>query len=130
MKQIGTSGLRGGLIFLNAGYGSLPPALFEDLVEWHAAKCSHIDCCICISAWVLTNGFDWQILFKFHPLDSSELVVQKLSNAFSAVTDEMMTEWARSGCKSARPLMPLKPIAFELTGRTFFWEPERISQTW
>jgi hypothetical protein len=130
MKQIGASGLRGGLIFLNTGYGSLPPTLFEDLVERHAAKRPHVECCICISAWVLTNGFDSQIQFKFHPLDSSEPTVQKLSDAFSAATDEMMTEWARSGFKSKRPLMPLNPIAFEIAGRTFFWEPEHVSQTW
>jgi hypothetical protein len=130
MKQIGTSCLRRGLIFLNTGYSSLPPSLFEDLVERYAAKRPHIECCICISAWVLTNGFDWQIQFKFHPTDSSEPVIQKLSAAFSVVTDEMMTEWARSGFKSKRPLMPLKPIAFEIAGRTFFWEPGRISPTW
>ncbi len=131
MKQIGTSNLRGCLIFLNTGYGSLPPSLFEELVEKYAAQCpADINCCICISVWVLTNGFDWQILFKFHPLDSPEPMVQKLSNAFSTATNEMMTEWARSGFKTKRPLMPLKPIAFEIAGRTFFWEPERISQPW
>jgi hypothetical protein len=130
MKQIGTPGLRGGLIFLNTGYGSLPPTLFQDLVERHAAKRTHIECCICISIWVLTNGFDSQIQFKFHPLDSCEPMVQKLSDAFSAATGEMMAEWARSGFESKRPLMPLKPIAFEIAGRTFFWEPERIAQTW
>ena len=131
MDRIGNSDLNGGLIFLNTGYGSLPPSVFEKLVERYAAKYpAEIGFCICISAWVLTNGFDWQILFSFHPLESPHPIVKKVSNAFSAVTNELMTEWARSGFKARRPVMPLKPIAFEIAGRSFSWEPERIPPTW
>jgi len=131
MQRIGTSGLRGCLIFLNSGYGSLPPSLFEELVEKYAAKYpAEISCCICISVWVLTNGFDWQILFKFYPVESREPMIQQCGDAFVAVTNEMMTEWAQSGFKVRRPVLPLKPVAFEVAGRTFVWEPERLSQTW
>ena len=118
-------------VVLEHRLGSLPPSLFEGLTNRYAAKYpAEISCCICISVWVLTNGFDWQILFKFHPHESPEPIVQKLSNAFSAVMNKMMTEWARSGFKAQRPFLPLKPVGFEIAGRTFAWEPERIPTTW
>jgi len=50
--QFGGEHLQGGLIFLNTGYGSLPPALFEMLVERYAKKDStQIASCVCISVW-------------------------------------------------------------------------------
>ena len=127
-ELLGNVGLRGGLIFLNTGYGSLPPALFEKLVGRYAAKdSSQIEHCLCISAWVLTNGFDWNIQFKFHPHDSSEPIVQKLETAFETTMNEFMTEWVRQGMQSpGRRLPPLKPVAFEIAGRNFTWEPPDV----
>ena len=124
--------MHGGLIFLNTGYGSLPPALFESLVERYSAKdSSQIECCVCISTWVLTNGFDWNIQFKFHPHGSSEAAVQSLEAAFSEVVNDFMTEWVRQGLQpSGRSLPPLKPVAFDIAGRSFFWEPPQVPRSW
>lgn len=100
---------------MNTGYGSLPPTLFEHLVERYARKdTTQIDDQVCISAWVLTNGFDWQIQFKFYPSDSPKPVIRKLRMAFCKVLDETMTVWARSGFKPSRDcLLPLKPLSLK-----------------
>jgi hypothetical protein len=129
---LGNAEMRGGLIFLNTGYNSLPPALFETLVERYSAKDStQIKCCVCISAWVLTNGFDWNIQFKFHPHDSSEPAVQILESAFGEIMNEFMTEWVRQGLRpSKKSLPPLKPVAFEIAGRNFIWEPPEVPHSW
>ena len=131
-ETLGNSEMHGGLIFLNTGYGSLPPALFESLVERYSAKdSSQIECCVCISTWVLTNGFDWNIQFKFHPHGSSEAAVQSLEAAFSEVVNDFMTEWVRQGLQpSGRSLPPLKPVAFDIAGRSFFWEPPQVPRSW
>ena len=129
---LGKPEMRGGLIFLNTGYGSLPPSLFEMLVERYAAKdSSQIEYCICISAWVLTNGFDWDIQFKFYPEESPEPVIDVLKAAFGPSVDELMTAWARNGFRPTREsLLPVKPVAFDIAGRTFAWEPPDVPRSW
>jgi hypothetical protein len=131
-EHLGNAEMRGGLIFLNTGYGSLPPALFESLVERYSAKdSSQIQCCVCISTWVLTNGFDWNLQFKFHPQGSPEAAIQSLEAAFFEVVNDFMAEWVRQRLRpSGRSLPPLKPVAFDIAGRNFTWEPPQLPRSW
>jgi len=129
---LGRNNIRGGLIFLNTGYGTLPPALFEKLVVRYASKDStQIESCVCISIWVLTNGFDWNIQFKFNPQGSQEAGIKSLEAAFYEIVDDFMTEWVRRGPQpSGRSLRPLHPVAFDIAGRKFTWEPPQVPPSW
>ena len=121
----------GGVILLNTGYGSLPPKIFEQLVERYAKKDSkHIDAVACISVWLITNGFDTNMVFKFYPEKSTNHTVEKIKKAFMEYVNEWMTEVARSGFIPT-PLVtdPLKPIAFEQNGIIFSSVPLQIRDT-
>jgi len=79
----------------------------------------------------LTNGFNWNYQFKFHPHGSLEPVVERLEKAFLETLDIAMTEWARTGFPSSKQgIVPLKPVAFEIAGRNFAWEPPQVPPSW
>ena len=123
--------LHGGVILLNTGYGSLPPKLFERLVERYAKKDSRqIGAIVCISVWLITNGFDTNMNFKFYPKTSTNRTVEKIGNVFMEYVNEWMTEFARSGFTPAGLVTdPLKPIAFEQDGIIFSTVPPQIPDT-
>jgi hypothetical protein len=130
--HVGNPGLKGGIIFVNSGYGSLPPSLFEQSVERFVKKDSnHIDVVVCISAWFLTNGFDSSIHFKFYPEDSNSPTILRLRDAFWKCENEWMTDFARSGFHVTGDVQsPLQPISFEHAGISFYALPPVLPSSW
>lgn len=124
--------LKGGLIYLNTGYGSLPPEVFEQAVERYARKDSRqFEAAICISTWSLTNGFDSEAHYKFHPTHSKHAVVEKLLKAFDKRFEEAMTAVIRGTISEGADLSnPLKPCCFGSEGIDFYWQPPIIPRTW
>lgn len=131
-QHLGSDNLRGGVIFLNTGYGSLPPALFERIVERYSKRySSQIDIAICISVWVLTNGLEWKIYFRFHPLDPPDPAIRRIEDAFSACRDKYMRRWAQTGfVPDKNAICPVKPIAFDIAGRRFIRDHAQIPPSW
>ena len=82
-EHLGRPDLRGGLIFLNTGYGTLPPELFADLVERYATKdTSQIDIKIAISTWMQTAALGGAVMFEFRPHEPTDATAIKICNAF------------------------------------------------
>src|SRR5205085_7543732 len=82
-EHLGRPDLRGGLIFLNTGYGTLPPELFADLVERYATKdTSQIDIKIAISTWMQTAALGGTMMFEFRPHEPTDATAIKICNAF------------------------------------------------
>jgi hypothetical protein len=126
-NQIGDKQLKGGLILLNCGYNSLFPSIFEDQAERCIKQSSQIDCVVCVSVWLLTNGFDSTLNFKVHPKSSKNETVEKITKAFWEREEEWMTEWGRSGFAPATEATdPMKPLAFERDGIIFSFVPPQI----
>ena len=119
---------RGGVVFLNTGYTSIPHRLFEALVERYCNKdTSQVDFAICISTWVLTNGFDSEVFFSFDPSEGGCDVVEAIRTAFWEEIDTSMTNWARGGfCQEENPLQPVAPIAFSAQGKKFSFNPPHL----
>lgn len=126
--QMGNASLKGGVILLNSGFGSLLPSVFEEQAERCAKHDSkQIACVICISVWLVTNGFDSIINFKFYPSPSENPTVEKLAKAFLKREEEWMTDFARSGfLPPVEATQPMKPVAFERNGIIFSFAPPQI----
>jgi len=126
--QIGDERLKGGVILLNSGFGSLHPSAFEEQAKRCAKQDStQIECVICVSVWLLTNGFDSIMNFKFYPESPQNKTVERLAKAFWEREDEWMTEFARSGfLLPSEATEPMKAIAFERDGIIFSFVPPQI----
>jgi hypothetical protein len=126
--QIGNASLKGGVILLNSGFGSLPSSVFEEQAERCVQNDStQIDCVICISVWLMTNGFDSTINCKFYPFPSQNPTVERLAKAFFKREEEWMTAFARTGfLPQEEATQPMKPVAFERNGIIFSFVPPQI----
>jgi hypothetical protein len=124
--------LKGGIIFVNSGYGSLPPTIFEQSVQRFASKdTKQIELVICVSTWFLTNGFDSSINFQFFPKESVHPTIVKFQTAFWECVEEWMTEFGRGGFQvTGESQSPLQPISFEKTGRLFTALPPSLPSEW
>lgn len=124
--------LRGGLIFLNTGYGSFPPEAFGPLVDRFVAKdTTQIEAVLCVSTWSVTNGFDTEVFYRLHPDRPQHPIIDRLKEAFAARFMEVMTSLARGELgPSVETSDPLKPVAFEMNGLDFAWQPPRIPLPW
>lgn len=120
-EHLGRPDLRGGVIFLNTGYGTLPPELFATLVERYAAKdTSQVEVTAAVSTWFSAEGLGGTMMFEFRPHEPSRPVVKKLRDAFWGRVNEWMTEFARGGFpQGGRLISPLKPVSFEQGGIIF-----------
>lgn len=123
-EQIADKETKGGLILLNCGFNSLFPPIFEDQAERCVKQSSQIDCVICVSVWLLTNGFESTMNFEVHPKSSKIRTVEKITKAFWEREEEWMTEWGRSGfVPPSKVTNPMKPVAFEREGIIFSFIP-------
>jgi hypothetical protein len=124
-EHLGRTDVRGGLIFLNTGYGTLPPKLFADLVERYATKdTSQIEVTVAISTWMQSATLGGSVMFEFNPHEPTDATARKLRDAFWGRINEWMTEYASSGfSQEGAMISPLRPIAFELDGIIFVAGP-------
>ncbi|MGV3772104.1 MAG: hypothetical protein ACO1QB_04325 [Verrucomicrobiales bacterium] len=124
--------LKGGVIFVNSGYGSLPPTIFEQCVERFVTKdTKQIELVVCISTWFLTNGFDSSMNFKFSPEESVHPTIVKFQKAFWACVEEWMTEFGRGGFQVTGEFQnALHPITFEKAGKLFSALPPSLPSEW
>ena len=127
--HLGRPDLRGGVIVVNSGYGSLDPETFEHLVQRFVKKdTSQISEVICISSWLVSNGFDSVVNFSYWPGEAASDAGKRIRAAYDAQVEECMTEFMRSGMRvEGKPLEPLGPIAFEHGGVQLFWQPPQIA---
>lgn len=106
--------LRGGVILLNTGYGSVSPEVLAKVAADYIARSSTISIAVCISAWTVTNGFDTVVNFAFDPHEGGDPAVGRLREAFWSEIDVLMTEWGRSGFGMPSDVAePRRPIVFE-----------------
>jgi hypothetical protein len=119
---------KGGLIFLNTGYKSLPHSLFDAIVRRYCDKDTRqVDFVICISSWLLTNGFDSAVFFALDPRVRGSRTVRKVRDSFWKEIAILMDIWARSGfAQTAEFLEAVEPIAFRSGEMNFSTPPENL----
>jgi len=124
--------LRGGIIFLNTGYGSFPADDFGPLVERYVKKdTTQIEAVLAISTWSVTNGFDSYVYFKAHSSEPEESVVLRLREAFGTRFEQAMTRLVTGRLDQDESLSnPLTPVAFDVEGLDFAWMPPDVPATW
>jgi hypothetical protein len=114
--------LRGGVIVVNTGYGTLHPSMLYSLVQRYAAKdTTQVEDVIAISSWMVPgNLFDGTLYFQLEPRTPADPVLAKIAQAFWNCINEFMTEFMRSGMQLSGPsINPLQPVTFEKDGITF-----------
>lgn len=124
--------LKGGIIFLNTGYGSFPPDEFGPLVDRFVKKdTKQIEAVLCISTWAVTNGFSSKIFFKAYPENPDIPEVATLQQAFGNRFEEAMTQLMLDEIpKASERLDPLAPVCFSIKGLDFSWLPPEIPSNW
>ena len=124
--------LKGGIIYLNTGYGSLPHEQFEWSVNRYIQKDSNqFESAICISTWSLTNGFDSMIYYSFFPEKTGNKTIEKLRFYFSKRFENVMSNLIKGKISDGQTLSePLKPLVFSVEGLDFYWEPPVLEKTW
>ena len=129
---LGNQGLRGGLIYLNTGYGSFSPDEFGPLVERYVQKdTTQIEALLAISTWSISNGFDSYVFFNPYPKNSPHEVVRQLQNAFSQRFSEALTKMIQGTLAPGTQLAnPLTPVAFTVNGLDFAWQPPIAPLPW
>jgi hypothetical protein len=131
-QTLGDVGLRGGIIYLNTGYGTLPPDEFGPLVERYARKdTTQIEAFLCISTWVISNGFDSELFFNAYPSKSQFPVIARLQKAFGTRFEEAMTKLIRGQLPvSTVTASPLTPVVFSVDGLDYVWQPPSLPLPW
>ena len=129
---LGDETLRGGVIYLNTGYGSFPPEEFGPLVERYARKdTTQIEAVFCVSTWSVTNGFDSQIFFRTYPSEPTISAVERLCKGFATRFEEAMTKLVLGTLPQAAEVAdPLTPVAFNVNGLDFAWQPPTLPASW
>jgi hypothetical protein len=122
-NSLNRSGLRGGIIFMNTGIGSLPHEVFAAQVARYANKDSgEFDAVVSISIWNATNGFDTYVLHAFSPKDSVYHEVRSLKISFDRCFEEMMTDLVRGRIPSTvERAVPRKSLTFSVDGVDYAW---------
>jgi hypothetical protein len=120
---------KGGVIFLNTGYSSIPHNLFHSLVKRYCEKdTQQVDFSICISSWLITNGFESEVFFSFSPKEGECDLVTSLRNAFWLEIDFLMDSWAQKGFSQDGDLLqPMIPIAFRANSMNHSFNPPVLS---
>lgn len=125
--------LRGGIIYLNTGYGSFPDEQFGPLVERYVQKdTSQIEAIFAVSTWAVTNGFDTNIFFRSYPEGESAVdVVNRLQKAFSKRFEDVMTKLIKGELSPKIDYSdPLAPVVFNANGLDFAWVPPAVPLPW
>jgi hypothetical protein len=124
--------LKGGIIFLNTGFGTFPHDEFANQVERYAQKDSNqFQTIVSISIWSYTNGLDTYVYFKFSPQGPVNKEISCLRESFNKLFEEMMTNTIRGNiAEFAQISDPLKPVSFNLNGIDFNWSPPKLPLPW
>ncbi|MHB8828940.1 MAG: hypothetical protein ACYC6Q_05360 [Syntrophales bacterium] len=119
---------RGAVIFLNTGYSTIPHELFSAIVDRYCIKdTQQIDFSISISSWLLTNGFESEVLFAFDPHEGGCDLIEAIRISFWNQINNMMTQWAQDGFQDEREMLhPIEPIAFRSDGMYFSTQPRQL----
>lgn len=119
---------RGGVIFLNTGYSSIPHNLFYSLVNRYCEKdTQQVHFSICISSWLITNGFESEVFFSFSPKEGECDLVMSLRNAFWSEINLLMDSWAQAGfSQDGDMLQPMTPIAFRANSMNHSFNPPAL----
>jgi len=117
--------LKGGIIYLNTGYGSFAPDEFGPLVERYVRKdTTQIEAIFCVALWNQTNGFDSYVFYRSYPEKPSIPVVVQLQEAFGNRFEEAMTQLVLGTLPTTAVYSdPLTPIAFSVDGIDYVWQP-------
>ena len=117
--------LKGGILYLNTGYGSFEPEEFGPLVERYVRKdTTQIEAIFCVALWNQTNGFDSYIFYRAYPEKPSIPVVAQLQRAFGKRFEEAMTQLVIGRLPSTAVFSdPLTPITFSVEGIDYVWQP-------
>ncbi|MDZ4817782.1 MAG: hypothetical protein SGJ20_02290 [Planctomycetota bacterium] len=117
--------LKGGIIYLNTGYGSFAPEEFGPLVERYVRKdTTQIEAIFCVALWNQTNGFDSYVFFRAYPERPSIPVVSQLQEAFGNRFEEAMTQLVLGTLPATSVFAdPLVPITFSVGGVEYVWQP-------
>lgn len=117
--------LKGGIIYLNTGYGSFEPEEFGPLVERYVHKdTTQIEAIFCVALWNQTNGFDSSIFYGAYPEKPSIPVVEQLQKAFGKRFEETMTQLVLDTLPATAVFSdPLTPITFSVDGIDYVWQP-------
>lgn len=128
----GSKSLRGGIIYLNTGYGSFPEAEFGPLVERYVGKdTTQIEALLAISTWSVTNGLDSYAFFRAYPPQPEQAVVRRLQEAFSQRFEQAMTKLMTGQLGPSDQLSdPLMPLTFSVDGLDFAWMPPEVPASW
>lgn len=124
--------LKGGIIFLNTGFGTFPHDEFARQVERFAKKDStQFDAIVCISIWSHTNGFDTYIFSEFSPHNPAYKDVINIRSSFNQLFQDMMTDLLRGKLpESVEYSDPSKPVCFSYNGIDFNWCPPTLPLPW
>ena len=124
--KLGSS--RGGVIFLNTGYSSVPHELFDAMVHRYCTKDTRqVDFAISVSSWLLTNGFESEYFVAFDPREGGCAVVSAIRESFWKEEERLMAEWAGRGfLQDGEMLQPIEPIAFSSGGMKFSTQPPTL----
>ena len=117
--------LKGGIIYLNTGYGSFAPEEFGPLVERYVRKnTSQIEAIFCVALWNETNGFDSYVFYRTYPEKPNIAVVSQLKDAFAKRFEEAMTQLMFGTLPATSiPAAPLTPITFSVDEIDYVWQP-------
>ena len=131
-QVLGDPNLKGGIIFLNSGYGSFPPEEFGPLVERYVRKdTQQIETIFCVSTWSVTNGFSSNIFYRAYPENPTVPEVAALQQAFGTRFEEAMTQLVLDEIpKVAEQAAPLTPVSFHIKGLDFSWLPPEVPNDW
>jgi len=131
-KVLGNPNLKGGIIFLNSGYGSFPPEEFGPLVERYVRKDSkQIEAIFCVSTWAVTNGFSSNIYFRAYHFEPPTVEVAALKEAFGKRFEEAMTKLILGELPKAQQMAdPLAPVTFAVNKLDFSWLPPEMPADW
>lgn len=119
---------RGAVIFLNTGYSSIPHELFVSIVRRYCTKdTQQVDFSVCISSWLITNGFDSKAFFALDPHEGGSDVESAIRESFWKEIETMMNYWGQSGFKEeGKMLQPIEPIAFRDGSQFFSTQPPML----
>lgn len=120
----------GGIILLNTGYLTVPHDFLVAMAERYAAKdSSSIKHVIVISSWTLTNGFDSNIYYAFHPHNPESPELIRLKDAFWARVNQIMSNLVTGKQDHQLAQTPMGPLSFVHEGKTFTFGIPKIESS-
>jgi hypothetical protein len=130
--RMGDPRLKGGLIYINTGYWSLPNERFGPMVQRYVDKdTTQIDAVLCVSTWINTNGFESFVFYRVYPEKIEEPVLVKIKDAFDEVFTEAMTALIKGTIESGTErATPITPVAFSTDDAEYSWIPDQLPRPW